>query len=624
MAGYKQSILDHEPKLFITFDGVFFDPGTRRLIDESPPIIMDESGEGNNGTLILDNPSWVSYRMGDASLVDLEPEENYSMTVGEYVPIAAHPSLWAKNYITIPHSGSFTFPNLGSYSLGFLYRKNQRDTNFRDWYKEEYGSYDVGTINPIIRKGLVLSIQAEESFGFGPNYTRLRFSYLNNPNGLTQTEFKYGITLEQMQKYNHFFMTWDVKPTTGALYAGTMTIYHNARIIHQQTYNYFSAPPTTNVSSPWELFGHGGAPGITFVDRCKSPITLDQVSVFNKALSEDEISTLFKKTRDYKNFVVSQNPQRFYPMEDLDQPGITTMLNIMPENIDGNGINLDGIYYGISEGKVVRRFNGPNNIPESYSVLFEDDGMARIEKRFGAAMQAYTVDGWFNSSHVKRGLLIGQASETRPYFGWNLFLNQTDGVETFGRIQLTVAENMIVNSRQFRDDGFTPIHFNDGQWHYFVIRRKDGYVELWLDGVKHGQVEVSSQIMTGDDKGINLMGMDPGDMWTEGRLSLISMYNYALSEANIRARYNYGTTWRIRGEVTLQGVPFAATLRAYKHLTGELVQEITSDPGTGNYIIRLYDNSFIDLMAFSKTDPNVRFRSFGPISPTIEDDQPTS
>ena len=57
MAGYKQSLLDLSPKLFLTFDGDFADQYTGYLIDNKERIILDESVEGNHGTMIVDNDS---------------------------------------------------------------------------------------------------------------------------------------------------------------------------------------------------------------------------------------------------------------------------------------------------------------------------------------------------------------------------------------------------------------------------------------------------------------------------------------------------------------------------------------------------------------------------------------
>lgn len=619
MSTYKQNILDLGPKLFMTFDGDFFDPTSRRLISEVAPKILDESGEGNDGDLILDNPTYVSYRLGDPSLVELEPDENYSMTIGEYVPLPFHPSIWAKNFISIPHSSSFQFPDNGSYSLGFLYRKEQRDTIFINWLDETYpGDLYCGTSSPIIRKGLVLEITHEDNQCFGNNVNQLRFKYLRAPDGLTQQEFVYsfGTTTEglaNMQDNNHFFLTWDVRPTSGALFVGTMTIYHNAKIVHQNSFNYFSAPPVTNVSSPWELFGTGAAGGDTLIDRCKSPTTLDQLCVFDYALSHDEVSTLFKKTRTYKRLVITQGADRFYAMEDFDEAGTVVMADIVG--------GIDGEYFGISEGKVGRRFDGPSRIPESYSVQFTNSGMAFVEERYPNHAN-FTIDGWFKTSFIKRGLMIGQSSDSKPYYGWSLFLNQADGEEKFGRVQLTASEDKYINSIEFRDDALTTIYYNDDQDHYFMIRKIGDTMELWLDNIKQGELDISGLEVTGTDAGISFMGLRPGDMWVNGQLSLISMNNFALSDANARARYSYGLTWRITGTTTLQGTPHPATLRAYRYRTGELLQEIEADPGTGFYMLRLFDGGWVTVIASDQQDPNVRPRVFGPIVPRVHEDPP--
>ncbi len=70
------------------------------------------------------------------------------------------------------------------------------------------------------------------------------------------------------------------------------------------------------------------------------------------------------------------------------------------------------------------------------------------------------------------------------------------------------------------------------------------------------------------------------------------------------------------------GNPVAATLRFYKSNTGELIDEIDSDPVTGEYRKELFNNGNIDIMVFDKYNKNVRYRAYGPVAPAGFDDYP--
>lgn len=66
MAGYKQTVIDHEPVAFWTFDGDAFDSINRNLLVPlgAPKVIIDEMGMGNPGILHSDDfGSMFGYRM---------------------------------------------------------------------------------------------------------------------------------------------------------------------------------------------------------------------------------------------------------------------------------------------------------------------------------------------------------------------------------------------------------------------------------------------------------------------------------------------------------------------------------------------------------------------------------
>lgn len=616
MAGYKQSLLDLSPKLLMTFDGDLADLGTGELLDNPTRIILDESGEDNYGTMIVDHDTQFSYKLARPSMVDLEINQNYSLCVGASVPLPLHPSLWAKNFVQVPHSNSFSFPNNGSYSFSFLFKREVRETAFRTWEGNPQRNYT----RAFIRKGLLLQIDTYDQYNM--NGVQLNFTYLIGSNNTTRRSFEYYMNETTMKMNNNFVVTWDVKAGNSALFTGVLKIYHNGKLIHTDTQNYFDTYPTTNISSPWEFGGSDIGGGTSFLDRQVTPTYLDQIAVFQRALSEDEVVNLFKKTRTYKDLAITQGAEHFWALDDEDVANLTSARDYVSGGVDG-------VYYGISQQKVFRNNPGPERIPSAHAPIFVNGGAVTVKTSTQLAAQTtpfdptgnFTIDGWFYTSQTNRGTIISMTSSVPPFAGYSLHVNQRDEQESFGYVQLTLNEDTRINSLPLKEDG-TPNYFNDGKWHYFAIRRTGIQTELWLDGIKQGEsVSLGAYSVGTSCRGIFMMATPPSDLSVNGALCYISATPLALSDSNIRARYSYGLTWRIRGTITLQGVPYGAVVRAHNHKTGLLVTQVTSDPGNGGYILRLFDNSLIDVTVFSENDPNVRFRLYGPISPTLQDDQ---
>ena len=105
-------------------------------------------------------------------------------------------------------------------------------------------------------------------------------------------------------------------------------------------------------------------------------------------------------------------------------------------------------------------------------------------------------------------------------------------------------------------------------------------------------------------------------------MSYLAYYDFALQRHQIYSHANYSITYKIRGIVTLLGVPYRAKLRFYSSYTGELIKEMESDPNTGEYEASFYNNSYVDILVFDPNDLSVRYRAYGPVSPSEFDDLP--
>ncbi len=620
MSGYKQAIFDLDPKLFLSFDGDTFEPSTGRLSPAVvPQKIIDDSGYDNHADLIVDHADYPTYRLGLPSLIDLEPT-GFGFSTGTPSPNVLSPEYFGKSYLVVPHSSDFSFPIRGSYSLIFNFRKEENETLFRMWRVAPQINTSPFS-RPYIRKGTVIEIDTIDRWTQGG--VTLSFKYLTgSTRGTTQT-FTYHMDYNQMRESNHFAVSWDVKVGSSALFTATMTIYHNARIIHQATYDYFDTFPVTNVSSAWEILGDASVPGYNYEDRQVVMTSIDQFAVIARGISHDEVCTLYKKSRSYIDMVLHQGASNLWAFNDDSIPHITTL-----KDLSTSYSRRDGTYYGISEGLVFRRMGGPDRLPGSFSTQFAQGAVASISAdSYSSAPfnpnDDFTIDGWFRTSQIPRGIIISSTTAARPYTGWTLTLGVADGLDKPGRVQLSLSEDLIVNSLQFGDSPGVQLSYNDGLWHYFVIRRRSGIVDFFLDARLQGSISTGNLTIGANAGGFSFMGQHPGDLWVAGNIALVSTHTVALSDANIRARNAYGVSWHIQGNTTLEGIPYEADLRTYNHKTGELIHETTSSATDGHYRVRLYDNSLVSITGFKKGQSNIRMRTFGPLEPAIFDDDPT-
>jgi hypothetical protein len=85
---------------------------------------------------------------------------------------------------------------------------------------------------------------------------------------------------------------------------------------------------------------------------------------------------------------------------------------------------------------------------------------------------------------------------------------------------------------------------NDGKWHHCAVTYNNGIHEVWIDGTKEVSDNFGSYpLWTGDDQPWVFGGRERGEGGGEhypGELDDVRIYNYALSESEIKTLYNEG------------------------------------------------------------------------------------
>lgn len=603
MSGFKQANLNLEPKLFLTFDGDNFDPITHDLVGVVRQI-MDESGLGNNAILHQDSTTYLGHRLGMLSLVELEPDAQYGCSFGYYGAQPSHPSIWAKSYLEVPHTTSFQFPEMGSYTLSFMYQKDSTENAFRAYTGVS------GTLNrPILSKGTAWKIA----------YIDGAFSssiQIIHPGGT----MNYSVSSDFFGVQNHLVFVWKVIPDVSAGFRGNAILYLNGTEVMRQSYFYPDDFPNTNVASPIFVGGTSDAGGIQMNDRNTSNSVIDQLAVFDFAFTPDQVGYLFRKTRTYERMVLASKPTHYWTFSDPE--------SLVDNTIGATAGSYNGTYYG-GPAKVLRRRTGPENIPGSVSVYFQNGGCASVHRVSSSYVPLfnpsgdYTIDFWFNCTNADRAVILSMQSDEAPYNGMLLQINRRNDSYANGSLQFNVTEDYSIISRETNDTGTGPLYYNDGKWHHCALVRRGGQIEMWIDGSLHSSALAPVVTMSSLGPGqLYLMAMMPGKLNATGNLAHLAITSRALQEHEIRARNAYTTIYRVKGTVTLQGVPYRANVRVYRHSDGILLQEILSDPNDGSYNIHLVDNRMIDLLVINMQDRNVRYRAYGPILPSNIEDLP--
>jgi hypothetical protein len=609
MAGFKQTQIDDDAVSLWTFDGDAFDSGSRKLIvpPGEPNYIIDEIDNLNPAILHNDNETYPGYRLGMPSLVDFEQTDQQSMSFAFAGRQPAHPNQWAKTYLEVPHTLSYAFPRYGAFSVEFLFFK----ASSWDEGTSAYSSYT----RPIISKSGVFDIY----FSF-PYSDRSRI-IASTPAGNVTAYHDITTAYNLIGTVNHYVLVWENLLVDNGQYRGTASVYVNGYLVGTASQTYFDVFPNTNLNNPILIAGRTGSNRQS--DYHTSDFRLDQIAIYDRALSSDEVSNHFSKIFPYDKMIAHEFASSFWTFADTDS---TIDFTVYPA-VGG----LQGTYLGVRNFNFHRGVDGPDNLMGSKAASFGDGGMASFisvnQYNTYLARQinsAYSYEAWFAVSSLRRAVLLAAQELAWPFDGPLIQINMRDNQEFIGCLQFTEGDNGAVLNSRYLNDNNSRFLFNDGNWHHIVIlRRSNGMMELWLDGILHdSSIEATRSV--GQPGQLVVMNSLPGQLNCNGSICKLAYYGYALQAQQIKNHYTYTVTYRIRGIVTLLGVPYQATLRFYNSYTGAFIQELISDPNTGEYEAIFYNNANIDILVFSASDLSVRYRAYGPVTPSEFIDLPVN
>lgn len=601
MSGYKRTVQEFGPAGFWTFDGEPYN-FTDRTFTHLPLTIFDESANLNDGLLLVGNEQpQKAYRAGMTSLVLLEPGLQQSIAFGFYGKVQG---VWPKAYVQIQDSPAYdTSANNGSFTVAMLFKKTVDETDLR---AQEYPSIHTTTlVKTIFEKAGLFTFKISDNWSTADTVS---FTF---PNGTTNLSIAtianfYGVE-------HHLVARWEVKVGQGGLVGTALVIVDGVTIMEKSTV-YTSLPPVTYFPNTINLGGSADNSTV-FNDRATAPTYLDQVALFTRALTTVEIFRLFKKVWQYQDMVLKKGPDIYMTLgDDVNVIDTSTLLLA--------GSTAISCFHN---GQVVRRRPGPPGIPSSLGFLYADAVQilrTTLNTSYPrpATLDAdnYSIELWLKTSETSRATVMSWQGVEKPFGGPTIELNVTDtGAYRSGALTFRDGETGGVT---------TPIaeFLNNGVYNHIVVQRRLGSL---LEIIVNGKLKASAAIAKGGVNAypgsISLMGSLPGNLYCDGELAHFAVYkDKTFTAEEAASRSGYTTIYRIRGNVTLRGVPYSATVRMYDYASGELVGSLLSASADGSYEFYLKDNSPLAAQILSTNDTNVRVRGFGPVVPAEIPDLP--
>jgi hypothetical protein len=617
MAGYKMTALRYKPTCCITFDGEsnYDYQGYLRV-----PQVYDSSGFDNHGVMLATNQVVKPYGATTSLLPRESGYDQYSMcfsprghdTNMSFPYDAARVEVFSSNSIDLETD----------FTISFLFNKKENDGWFQNaiydpvtnTYKPSPSSTGKTIRRTIFQKGLQVGLVWVNPWA-SPDYLEVSFPTgtqniaINGANADVNTN---RVFRNFYDRTFHITMTCKVNKIGTNLFQIVEELWVDGIIILSRKGNVTSNPSLNPNTASFMIGGNNSTFDPFYCnDRQTSPLFIDNFLVYDRCLSNDEIASLYKKVFDYDVYT-----KRWYPLLYAQMGGE----NLNPNQTANNGVldvnpsnNCVLTYFG--NQTQVKNEVGPKRLINESAIEFKDLGMARISNTYTSPVinssGDYTLEFFAKFSSTERGVIFSAQTDYFPYKGilveGNVFADQ----HQVGSLQVTLEDGIYINTKGLNPDG-SYIQYNDGEFHHYVVIRRGNKFEFWIDGYLIETKYGNAGNMITSFGSIYLMGMMPEKQYIYGSMCQLAYYDYAMQEHNIRAKAFFFTRVRMKGRVTLQGVPHGATIRIMDHTTGKFLTEGMCDGSTGLYDIDVYTDHYIDIMVFDKFNPNVRYRAFGP------------
>jgi hypothetical protein len=263
---------------------------------------------------------------------------------------------------------------------------------------------------------------------------------------------------------------------------------------------------------------------------------LDEVSIYNRALSASEITAISNAGQSGKCKPVATNPaanQVAWFTGDGDARDFT-------------GLNSAGTLQGNTNYKVGR-------VGQSFNFDGSGDYVSTADSAnwdFGTG--DFAIEAWFNAPNptgTQRIISAGsQADGGNNLWSWGYGDNGDWG----GGQRLNFA---VYNGSGYSDFSSSPVTFRPNTWHHAAVVRSGTSFTFYLDGVSVGTVPVGAGFTINGGSTGAIIGarynQNPASIfeYANGRLDEISVYKRALTDSEIAAVYNAGSAGKLKEKI---------------------------------------------------------------------------
>jgi len=227
--------------------------------------------------------------------------------------------------------------------------------------------------------------------------------------------------------------------------------------------------------------------------------SIDEVKVYDYARTPAQVAFDYNKGKPIGHWTFDDGEgTNLNDISGNDNDGILTTMDPATDWLDGSDCKFEGCL----------DFDGSND--------WVDIGITRADIIDG---NTFTVSWWAQTSYV------GTESITSFLGDWYLTHSANNYKGRYHLIGLTTTE---FNSN---------ISINDGEWHYFSLSYDGSYVNLYIDGILDINEPASGTLSATD---IFHIGDRDGSYKFDGKIDEFKVYNYALSEQQVKEAYNGG------------------------------------------------------------------------------------
>lgn len=261
--------------------------------------------------------------------------------------------------------------------------------------------------------------------------------------------------------------------------------------------------------------------------------SIDDIRIYNYALSDQDIVDIY-------NSEVSTDPQE---------------LLIAHYPLDGNGDDISGFGNNASVNATTVDQDRFGNASSSYYFQSEGETITVPDNQIMRPTSAISVSAWVRPENAQLGYIFGKplANQFQDNFNSFALVAHGDG---------SGSDPSFVWSVKPVDQGANEIFLTAPQqhslneWHHVVGTYDNGYLQLFVDGQL-----VADQNTPGTDIYYENNDFVIGDIAVpgefRGKIDDVRMYNYALTEAEVRDLYQFGG-WPIRNVVRITNADFTS------------------------------------------------------------------